>query len=199
MNDRPTRAPDLDALLGDDVIPEERERLERVHAQLVEAGPPPDLPPSLRKASGQDEPAIPLFPRRRAAFAIVAAAAIAVTVFGAGFLVGSTDPTAEPERTIQMASPTAGGTARASLAVFDADEAGNWPMELTVTGLPALPAGQTYELWLTKGDRLAEPCGTFIVQEQGTTSVSLNAPYALSDFDGWVVVRTGTTEPLLTM
>lgn len=199
MTGGPTRVPDLDAILGEDVTPGERDRLEWVHALLVEAGAPPELSPQLRTAAGEDEPVTPLFPRHRMAFAIVAVAAVAFTVFGAGFLAGSSERAAEPERTIEMAAPaTDAGRARASLAVFAADDAGNWPMELTVTGLPPLPAGQTYELWLTKGDELAEPCGTFDVEGVGTTSVSLNAPYRLRDFDGWVVVRTGTTEPLLT-
>ena len=31
----------------------------------------------------------------------------------------------------------------------------------------------------------------------GTTKVPLNAPYRLKQFDGWVIVRTGTKVPLL--
>jgi hypothetical protein len=31
----------------------------------------------------------------------------------------------------------------------------------------------------------------------GTTEVPLNAPYRLRQFDDWVVVRTGTTAPIL--
>ena len=31
----------------------------------------------------------------------------------------------------------------------------------------------------------------------GTTTVPLNAPYSLKEFDGWVVVRTGTERPFL--
>ena len=35
--------PNLDDLIGTDVEPGERERLERVHELLVAAGPPPEL------------------------------------------------------------------------------------------------------------------------------------------------------------
>jgi hypothetical protein len=41
---------DLDDLVGDDLEPRERARLERVHALLQQAGPPPELPPALEQA-----------------------------------------------------------------------------------------------------------------------------------------------------
>jgi hypothetical protein len=66
-------------------------------------------------------------------------------------------------------------------------------MELRVNGLPA----GTYELWLTRDGKLAEPCGAFAVAE-GETTVPLNAPYKLKAFDGWVVVPSGAREPVLT-
>ncbi|HSX21195.1 MAG TPA: hypothetical protein VLE97_00290, partial [Gaiellaceae bacterium] len=42
-----TRTPDFDELVGFDVEHDERERLQRVHALLLEAGPPAELPPEL--------------------------------------------------------------------------------------------------------------------------------------------------------
>ena len=43
-----TREPDFHELLnGEDLSPEERARLERVHELLLEAGPPPELTPAL--------------------------------------------------------------------------------------------------------------------------------------------------------
>jgi hypothetical protein len=69
-------------------------------------------------------------------------------------------------------------------------------MTLEVSGLPQLPEGQTYTLWLTRNGRLAESCGAFVVAA-GTTKVPLNAPYPLKQFDAWVVVRTGSYAPLL--
>ena len=41
------RPPDFHDLVGDDLRPRSSARLERVHDLLIEAGPPPELPPSL--------------------------------------------------------------------------------------------------------------------------------------------------------
>ena len=76
------------------------------------------------------------------------------------------------------------------------DAAGNWPMTLEVSGLPPLPDGETYSLWLRKDGALADSCGSFVVAA-GTTTVPLNAPYRLRQFDDWVIVRTGSTRVLL--
>jgi hypothetical protein len=188
------REPDFDELVGTDLEPEERERLRRVHELLVAAGPPPELPPELLPAK-QGGTVVPLRRRgrRRLVPALILAAALAATAFGAGFLVGDRSAESDPERVVVMR----GDNASASLAIFEVDEAGNWPMEMTVRGLPELPAGRTYELWLTKDGRLAAPCGTFVV-EGPRTVVPLNAPYRLADYDGWVVTRTGSQTPLLT-
>jgi anti-sigma-K factor RskA len=190
------RPPDLDELLDDHVEPAERERLRRVHDLLVAAGPPPELSPVLSERSPRREDVYPLFPRRRRAAAVALAAALALVAFGAGFLVGDRQadgPTVD--RVVAMTAPA--GAARASLAIFTIDDAGNWPMELTVRDLEELPEGETYELWLTKGGKLAAPCGAFAVAGSRTV-VPLTAPYRFSQFDGWVVVREGTTQPVLT-
>ena len=50
-------------------------------------------------------------------------------------------------QTIAMNGPSG---ATASIALIALDKAGNWPMTLEVKGLPALPTGKTYTLWLTK-------------------------------------------------
>ena len=115
-------------------------------------------------------------------------------IFGIGYVVGGRDAPGAPVQTIAMAGP---GNAEATIDVLAQDAAGNWPMRFSVSGLPVLPKGITYTLWLTKDGKLAEPCGSFVVAG-GTTEVPLNAPYPLQKFDGWVVVKTGTTEPLLT-
>ena len=189
--------PDFDELLGAEVPAGERERLRRVHDLLVEAGPPPELPEGLQPLPSSEQPNVfPLFPRRRWAATVALAAALAAAAFGAGYLVGDREETAAPERVVVMVGTGAAAGARASLAVFEQDDAGNWPMELTVRGLPPLPAGGTYELWLTRAGTLAAPCGTFATTD-GTTVVPLNAPYRLRRYDGWVIVRTGTKTPLL--
>ena len=85
-----------------------------------------------------------------------------------------------------------GDGARASIRLFEETDAGNWPMELVVRGLPE----GKYELWLTRGDRLAASCGTFAVAGD-KTEVPLNTPERLRRFDGWVITRAGGGEPLL--
>jgi hypothetical protein len=120
-----------------------------------------------------------------------------VIAFAAGWLVGARGG-ASPERTIAMTGTAQAAGARASLAIFAVDAAGNWPMELTVRALAPLPAGETYELWLTRGGKPEQFCGVFVVEPEGDTVVPLNAPYKLREFDGWVIVRSGTVQPLLT-
>ena len=87
--------------------------------------------------------------------------------------------------------------ASATLTVFDLDEAGNWPMEMAVDGLPPAESGRPFEVWLTKGGELAALCESFRTSSGGTASVPMNAPYKFTEFDGWVVVEEGTQTPLL--
>jgi hypothetical protein len=181
---------DVRDIIGeDDLGPDELERLERVHALLRQAGPPPELPPSLAHAPVPPKASVIPFPRRYRYTAVAAAAVAAASLFGIGYLVGAgTDPA--PVRTVAMSGP---GGATAELDVFDVDDAGNWPMELHVRGLRS----GKYELWLTRAGELAESCGIFAMAADETT-VPLNAPYRLRDFDGWVVVAAGDDQPVLT-
>jgi hypothetical protein len=188
MSDR--TAPDFDDLVGD-VPPEERDRLARVHALLVEAGPPPELSPGLTETPRPQAEVIG-FPRRYRWAALGVAAALALGLLGAGYAIGRGS---QPETSFTVPMTGAGG-ASAEIDVLAADAAGNWPMNLTVRGLPPLDAHRRYELWLTRKGRLVEACGAFVVAP-GETEVPLNAPYVLRDYDGWVVVVGGTTTPVL--
>jgi Anti-sigma-K factor rskA len=182
---------DLDELIGD-VPAGERERLARVHELLLEAGPPPELSPELSEPPAPPTARIHDLRHRYRYSVIAAAAVLALTVFGLGYLVGgSGGPRAE--RTVAM---TGQGGALGTIDVFAADSAGNWPMELSVAGLPALPEGKTYALWLTQNGKLADQCGTFAVGE-GETVVPLNAPFSLKEYSGWVVVESGSSEFVL--
>lgn len=192
MND--TR-PDFDELVGSGLEPDEHARLRRVHHLLIEAGPPPELSARAQHPPAPPEETIPRLPRKYRFTAVAAAAAAAVLLFSAGYLVGNADDARTVVRTVEMVGPSG---AAASLILFDADAAGNWPMEFEITGLAPLPKGQTYELWLTRDGKLADPCGTFTVSGETTTRVPLNAPYRLRTYDGWVVVKSGTTAPVLT-
>jgi hypothetical protein len=178
---------DLRDLIGDDVDPEELERLQRVHMLLEQAGPPPSLSAGLAPPSAPGGDVI-RFPRRYRPLAAVAAVAAAAVLFTVGYLVGDSGPSTE--FTVAMSGS---GGASGSLEIYAKDHAGNWPMRLHVDGL----AEGRYALWLTRGGRLAEPCGSFAVSS-GTANVPLNAPYKLRSFDGWVVVPSGSRQPALT-
>jgi hypothetical protein len=188
------RPPNFDELVGTDLEDQEKARLLRVHELLVAAGPPPDI--ELPPAPPSVVAPVRLVPRRRRVAVLAFAAALVVAVFGAGFFVGNREEGAE--RVVAMAGTGQAAGASASLEIFAADEAGNWPMELDVKGLRPAASGRPYELWLTKGDRLVAVCGSFLADPDGTTRVPLNAPYRLRDFDAWVVVEEGSKTPLLT-
>ena len=195
MTDR--QGPDFDELIGADLEGEERVRLRRVHELLIAAGPPAELPPELEPVE-EIATVVPLRPRasrRRLAVAAALAAALSVMAFGLGFFVGDNGnaQAVQPERVIEMT----GQDGRASLAILPVDEAGNWPMRMTVQGLPRLAKGEEYELWLSRDGKPVKPCGTFVVADEGRTVVALNAPYKLKSFDGWVVTRRGSQETVL--
>ena len=177
---------DVRNLVGD-VDPDELDRLQRVHTLLEQAGPPPSLSPGMARPPAPGADVIP-FPRRYRPLAMVAAIAAAAALFFVGYLVGNSGPSSE--FTVAM---NGSGGASGKLEIYERDGAGNWPMQLRVAGL----AEGRYALWLTRDGRLAEPCGTFAVAS-GETRVPLNAPYKLRSFDGWVVVPSGTTQPVLT-
>jgi len=63
-------------------------------------------------------------------------------------------------------------------------------MQVSVTGLPALPAHGYYTVYLVRNGEPLAPCGYFVVKapDHGT-SVWLNAPYKLLPHDTWVVTR----------
>jgi hypothetical protein len=192
------RPPDLRDLVGGDVPPDELERLGRVHDLLVQAGPPPELPTELAEppeATGS----VSVLPRRRWRTIAALAAALALAAFGVGWLAAAaTDSGGESLPQVEFRVPMQGTEAAphavASIAVLELDEAGNWPMAMTVRGLPRLPAGKRYELWLTKDGKLIESCGTFHVA--GDTVVYLNAPFRLRG-KGWAVTREDSKQLLL--
>jgi hypothetical protein len=176
--------PEFDDLVGGDVPAGERERLRGAHEALIIAGPPPELPPGLEHAP-DPEPKVPFLPQRRRFTAIAIAAALALAALMGGYVLGQKRAGGfQTAWVVQMQ----GAGASASIKVGNADSAGNWPMLLTVSGLPKLPPGGYYELALTRGGRPAASCGTFVV-ESGATDVKLNAPYRLKSFRGWIVTR----------
>jgi hypothetical protein len=191
-----TRRPDFDDLVGLDVPAEERERLRRAHELLIEAGPPPELSPEMDSVPWPDDALGPLWGRRkrsgsRRALLLAAALATAIVV---GFLLGqATGPSGrtsiDARRTVQLHGTNLARGALATLKLGKRDAEGNWPMVLSVKGLPQLPEDGYYDLYLTRGGKPLVSCGTFNVK--GETVVPLSAAYNLERFDknGWVIVR----------
>jgi hypothetical protein len=185
------KTPDFFDLVGDEGTPEELAQLRRAHDMLLTAGPPPELSPRLAevpRAQGRSS----VLPRRRRSAAFLLAAAVVASAFGIGLLIGNRDSSGFTQsRAVPMHGVGQLASARATLAVGEQDSAGNYPLKMTVRGLPRLGDGRWYELLLSKGGRPTLSCGSFAAAAQGVT-VRLSVPYELSKFpdlfDGWVVV-----------
>jgi hypothetical protein len=182
--------PRFEDIVDEDLSPGERERLERVHDLLVAAGPPAELPPHLERGPTL---AMTLARKRRGQrrLALLAAAiALLAVVFVAGFAVGNNGDGLVGTHTLKLVGTKQASGALASLAIQNVDDAGNWPMKLSVTGLPKLPEHGYYEVYLTRKGKPFAPCGVFVVAgKAGAVSVHLNAPYHVRKGDSWVVTK----------
>jgi hypothetical protein len=188
-----TDRPNFDELAGgDDLSPEEAARLQRVHDLLVEAGPPPELPPHLLQEpdpEGGRHNNVTGLPRRRTGMLLGIAAALTLTAFLGGFIYGARHAPFDEAGSVQMHSTVPASQASAVIHVGKADSAGNWPLKVDVENLPELPKGQYYEMFLSRGaDQRAASCGTFRVSGS-QDDIRLNAPYSLNTFNGWIVTR----------
>ena len=189
---------DLHDLVGENVPAAELERLRHAHEALAATPAPPEIPDSLTAAVLAVPGKAPTTLRRRRILAGLAiAACIAGVAFGIGFWAGDKEPSPPTTEQITLnATEAAPPNAKMVINVLPIDAAGNWPMAANVSGLPELPAGGYYEVWLTRGDELAESCGRFVVGADGTAKdVWLNAPYGLTGFDRWVVTAKKPGEP----
>jgi hypothetical protein len=179
-------SPDFRELVGEDLTPEERERLERVHDLLVEAGPPPELPPALAEPDADVEVPV-MLPRRRIGAMLGLAAALALAAFLGGYLAGhTTNPKFPTVKSVGMHGVGVAQAASGRIDIGALDTQGNWPLQVEVRHLPKLPRNGYYEMFLTRNGKIAATCGTFVVKS-ATATVKLNAPYKLNRFDGWVV------------
>jgi hypothetical protein len=194
------RDPNLDELIGADPRGAERERLQDVHELLLEAGPPPELSDNLEAG-----PTLALTlskPRRAArprALLLLAAALAIFVVFFAGYGLGnhrsgkttSTRVLAQALKGTSLA-PQAEGT----LQVWSSNDGSNFPMTLSVVGLPKLPPQNYYEVYLFRDGKIQTwgTCGSFRVGDSnsaGGLMVTLTSPYPLEKGDSWVVTRPG--------
>jgi hypothetical protein len=188
-----THEPNFDELIGTEATGAERELLHRAHELLVQAGPPPELPPSLRKAPNFG--VFSLHQRRvvkRRALILLAATLSVAVVFFAGYAVrggGSSAKAPNPVVDLRLKGTSALPKAQATLEVWKARD-GNWPMTLSVVGLPKLANHGYYEVYLVRNGHPWGLCGTFRGADSSTAlTVTLNAPYSLHQGDSWVVTR----------
>jgi hypothetical protein len=191
--------PDLRELVGDDLPAGELERVRRADALLRRVpAPPHEVPQSLTQAVARVPEATRPLARRRVAFALALAAALAALAFGIGRWAG--DDGFDAAYRVTMEPTAAAPNASAVIDVGPRDEqSGNFEMQLDVSGLPPLEGDDYYALWLGRDGRWEATCGYFSVGE-GETSVRMTASYDVRDFDSWVISagpRDGEPPPLL--
>jgi hypothetical protein len=192
---------DFDDLVDTDGLDgAEEARLRRVHDLLLEAGPPPELPPALLRPPTEPREAevieFPLHMRRRVGAWVAVAAAVAGVLFAGGYAFGHSKAKPASFSAARLVSMHGANDARGSIRIGTADAAGNVPMLVSVSGLPQQAArGDYYEVWLTEHGKLVAPCGGFRMHGS-RTQVRLSVPYRLGKGDGWVVTtwRAGHTK-----
>jgi len=183
--------PDLRGLIGDDVPPEELERLRRADALLrAVPAPPHEVPHSLTASVERLPTERRGWTRRRISLALASAAALGALAFGLGRWTDSEG--FDARLSVPLEATENARDAAAVIRVGERDDAtGNWQLELEVSGLPKLRPGGYYALWLAKDGEYAGTCGTFSVGD-GETIVRMNVSYRLRDYDAWVITaRTG--------
>jgi hypothetical protein len=197
-----SRHPDFHELVGNDLEPAERERLERVHDMLIAAGPPPELPQELAEPPRPEGKLVELA-RRRLRTGLLLAATIVLAAFAAGYLLGMRGDSSSSE-SFTTAETAVLGQSPDRLAVVrfgQVDENGNRPMIVNVDGLDRLKDGDYYTLFMTRNGKPIVTCGTFNVSDEGVTTVRLSVAYDLERFDGLMLGRysakTHENTPLL--
>jgi hypothetical protein len=169
--------PGLEELVGENITADVRRADELLRAVPA---PPPELPRSLQSPAPPPAEPVRIWTRRRKLVAIALAAALAALSFGIGTLVSGDD--FESVASYPMAATPDGEGASATLVVGKADADGNRPVRLESAGLPKLPEGGYYVLWLEKDGDYAGTCGTFAGGEAEWT-----VSYNLWDYDAWIV------------
>ncbi len=169
----------LPALAGEATPPAQlRARLlEIVRAEAPPGGadqrPQPAQPPPL-----QDVPRpLPIRSFQRTWPLLTVAATLAVLVVGLTLWRYSTSNTLpKPTAQYALAGTTAAPRISGSLAYY----AGGSRLELSLHGLPHLPGGRVYELWLIRGTTVVKGIGAFRPDAQGNGSYSATGEVAPS-------------------
>ena len=190
------REPTLDDLIGADTTGAERQRLQDVHEQLLEAGPPPELSPELEAGPTLGMTVRKKRARKQRTMVLLAAAVTIGLVFLGGFMAGNHG--GGQSKPVTMALDLTGTRlapgAEGALQVWNSRDGKNWPMTLSVVGLKELPPHSYYEVYLFRDGKIQTwgRCGAFRVGDSGAssaTTVTLTSPYTLEKGDTWVVTR----------
>jgi hypothetical protein len=185
-----SRHPDFDDLVGNELEPGERKRLERVHDMLIAAGPPPELPQELAEAPRPEGKLVELA-HRRLRTGLVLAAAIVLAAFAVGYLLGARGEETSSDSIPAVKTAVLGNSPDrlAVVRIGPVDEDGNRPMVVSVDGLDHLKDGDYYTLFMTRNGKPIVTCGTFNVGENGVTTVRLSVAYDLARFDGLMLAK----------
>ena len=185
-----SRHPDFHDLVGNELEPGERERLERVHDMLIAAGPPPELPQQLSEPPRPEGKLVELA-RRRLRTGLVLAAALVITTFAVGYLFGARgEGTSSGSFTVTKQVVLGKSAERSAVVgIGDRDSSGNWPMTVQVQGLDHLPKGDYYTLFMTRDGKPVVTCGTFNVSKDGLTTIRFSIAYDIDRFDGLMLAK----------
>ena len=185
-----SRHPDFHDLVGNELEPGERERLERVHHMLIAAGPPPELPQELAEPPAPEGKLVELA-RRRLRTGLVLAAALVLATFAVGYLLGARGEGTSSETFTATKQVVLGKSAErfAVVGIGDRDSSGNWPMMVQVEGLKHLPKGDYYTLFMTRDGKPVVTCGTFNVSKDGLTKITFSIAYDIDRFDGLMLAK----------
>lgn len=189
-----SRKPNLDELIDAETTGAEWQRLEHVHDLLLQAGPPPELTPQLRKAPTFG--VVPLQLKRRAvkrrALVLLAAAVAIAAIFAAGYGLGNRGGGKNGAQTLALQGTKFARHAQATLEVWHTQN-GNVPMTLQVVGLRKLPPHRYYDVYLLRDGQVQSwgKCGSFTVSGSRELTLNFSAPYPLEKGDTWVVTRPG--------
>jgi hypothetical protein len=166
--------------------PDELLRLRSVHEMLVAAGPPPALTSGLSQPPPPPAEAevVSIADRRgrRVAAGLIAAVVAATALVAGGFALGDRFGSGNGDvvRVVQLEGVGL-ANASATVSLRSAESGGNWPMELTVSGLPQHASERGYyELFVWRRGKPGYPCVGFKMAG-GATTVRFNVPYELRD------------------